>query len=31
MINIKDIINYNEHPLDNSTYVNLCKKKITDK
>ena len=31
MINIKEIINYNEHPLDNSTYVSLCKKKITDK
>ena len=23
----KEIINYNEHPLDNSTYVSLCKKK----
>ena len=31
MINIKEIINYSEHPLDNSDYINLCKKKISDK
>ena len=31
MANINEIINYNEHPLDNSKYINLCKDEIADK
>ena len=31
MINIKEIINYSEHPIDNTEYINFCKKKISDK
>ena len=31
MNNISEIINYNEHPLDNYDYINLCKKKISNK
>ena len=31
MNTISEIINYNEHPLDNSNYINLCKKEIKNK
>ena len=31
MNTISEIINYNEHPLDNSNYINKCKKEITNK
>ena len=31
MNTISEIINYNEHPLDNSNYINICKKEITNK
>ena len=31
MNNISEIINYNEHPLDNYDYINLCKNKISNK
>ena len=31
MNTISEIINYNEHPLDNSNYINLCKKEIRNK
>ena len=31
MNTISEIVNYNEHPLDNSNYINLCKKEIKNK
>ena len=31
MTNLSEIINYKEHPLDNSDYINFCKDEIVDK
>ncbi len=31
MSNLRDIINYNKHPLDNYSYIDLCRKEIVDK